>query len=83
MELITVIEVDQWTSTGIKDQEFDRLTLDDIHGGDADAVKRIFGGWLVVKQVAQTDHPRIGHVWFIKGADGKPLLWRCHYDSSD
>jgi hypothetical protein len=82
--LVTVIEVDQWTSTGkFETIPFDELTLDKIHGGDADAVKRIGIGSLQIHKVPVHGGPRIGQVWLAKGPDGLPFLWKARYDSSD
>ncbi len=81
---LTVIEVDQWTSSGnIEELDFDSLTLDNISGGDSEAVKVIFGGTLNRKQVSENDTPSIGNVWYIKDEDGKCKIWKYNYDSSD
>jgi len=81
--LVAVIEMDQWTSTGKYDHiPFDELTLDQIHGGDADAIKTLGIHSLNVKKVGAGESPRLGSVWLAKGPDGFPFMWQARYDSS-
>ena len=88
--MIEVLEVDQWTSTGdLRTHDWDALKasgISSVSGGDSGAAKAIFGGHFVFKEVCMKElarGPFIGHVWFKKGADGKPELWLTNYDSSD
>lgn len=84
MELIDIIEVDQWTSTGnIQKQNFDEVGLNTIEGGDSESAKVIFGGAFKRLKVKPTDSPWIGRVWFVKGRDGKCEFYKASYDSSD
>jgi hypothetical protein len=79
-----VIEVDQFTSTGnLREQPFDEVTLGGIEGGDSEAAKVIFGGRFNVREVSETQNPSIGYVWFKKGENGKPELYKSNYDTSD
>jgi hypothetical protein len=82
--MIKVIEVDQWTATGnIKELIFKDLNdVQDISGGDSEAVKKIFGGHFHKKEVTESDRPHIGYVWFTEGDDGKCALYKASYDSS-
>lgn len=83
-EIIRVIQIDQFTSTGnIREQDFDAVTLSKITGGDSQAAKDIFGGCFSVKEVNLTDSPRIGYVWFKKGENGKCVMYKSNYDTSD
>jgi hypothetical protein len=79
-----VLETDQWTSTGnVSDFGFHDFNLDKIHGGDADAVKNIFGGSARIKEVPDDWNPPIGSVWFIEDPETQKFkLWKCNYDSS-
>lgn len=85
--MIEVLEVDQWTSTGnIKEQSWDDLKakgIDAVSGGDSEAARVIFGGDFRFKEVDERSSPGIARVWFIKGADGRPELYKYRYDSSD
>jgi len=79
-----VIEVDQWTASGnIEEQKFDSVTLEDISGGDSEAVKTIFGGNFVKKEVSDNDLPSIGSVWYKKAENGNCEIYKVNYDSSD
>jgi hypothetical protein len=81
---VSVISVDQWTSSGEwKGTPFDKLELNLIQGGDSAAAKAIFGGSFKRKEVAPTDSPSIGSVWLVKGKDGFPKIWKTNYDTSD
>lgn len=83
-EIIRVIQIDQFTSTGdIREQDFEAVTLNSISGGDSLAAKVIFGGSFTVKEVSIDDSPRIGYVWFKKGENGKCALYKSNYDTSD
>lgn len=83
MPKITVIEMDQWTSTGnVTQQDFDKINLHTVEGGDSEAAKAIFGGSFTRKEVGEAEMPRLGYVWYIKGDDGKPKLFKSNYDTS-
>jgi len=87
--MIKVLEVDQWTSTGnvanfsMEEWEKDTQgTLAKVAGGDSEAIKVIFGGRARVLTVHDFSQPYIGDVWF-KEENGKLVLYKCNYDSSD
>ena len=82
---ITVLEVDQWTSTGnIKDFSMEDFTLNKVKGGDSEAAKQIFGGYAAVREVRESDSPSIGEVWFISDPQSHRLkFFKANYDSSD
>lgn len=83
MAKITVIEVDQWTSTGnISEQDFDTVGLYDIEGGDSSAAKAIFGGRFKRKEVEEASKPIMGYVWYVKGQDGKCKQYKANFDTS-
>lgn len=84
---MTVYETDQWTSVQVDRQG---LTLEqlkaskgEVYGGDADSVRKIFGGGKVVqKEVNDQASPFIGRVWFVE-VEGKLEVYKANYDSSD
>jgi hypothetical protein len=82
-----ILEVDQWTSTGdLASHDWEdlrRFGVYAVHGGDSEAARAIFGGRLMFRQVTADDRPFIGHVWYRRGPDGKPVPYLAHYDSSD
>ena len=78
--MIEVIEVDQWTSSGnIEELDFDSVGLDQIKGGDSEAVKVIFGGHFKRKLVNRNDRPDTAQVWYKKGKNGKCKFWKYNY----
>jgi hypothetical protein len=87
---LKVLEVDQWHSIPLKqmavkieDFESGKVTIDDISGGDADAVKLIFGGNLRVREVKEDWRPVKGDVWFINDGETSGLkVWKANYDTS-
>lgn len=85
--MIEVLEVDQWTSTGnIKALSWDDLKtagIDAVSGGDSEASRVISGGTFFFRMVGEHQSPTIARVWFTKGPDGKPELYKFNYDSSD
>lgn len=83
-----VVEVDQWSSTGnVTDfsmADFENgNAFQEVEGGDSRAAKQIFGGFCVIREVEETDHPRLSKVWFKEGADGKLEFYKANFDSSD
>jgi hypothetical protein len=78
-----ILEVDQWTSTGdVERYNFETFDLNKVSGGDSEAVRAIFGGHAVIREVAEEDNPVIGCVWFIE-LNGYFKQWKANYDSSD
>lgn len=86
----TVIEMDQWSSTGdLEDWSFEQMVeaietgpdnhVPAIKGGDAEAAQGIFGGDYSVKEVGEDDRPRKGLVWFVEGEDGGLERWKYNY----
>jgi hypothetical protein len=81
---VTVIQVDQWTSSGnVEKIPFDKLSLNAITGGDSKAAKAIFGGHFKIKVVPFNSSPTTGYVWLIKSKNGYPVKWKYNYDTSD
>jgi len=82
--MIKVLETDQWTSTGnVHDFTLDNFNLQDVHGGDSEAAKVIFGGRGIIKEVEENACPSIGNVWFRPNPEtGKLELWKHNYDTS-
>ena len=87
--VMKILEVDQWTSGGdfsnFKMEDFERDpqgSLLKIKGGDAEAVRGIFGGHAKVRDVYDHSTPSIGHVW-LREMNGKLEVWKTNYDSSD
>lgn len=87
--MVTVLEVDQWTSTGnITDIPWKSWVnnpgkcFKSLHGGDSEAIKIIYGGNYRIKKVPNNSSPSIGNVWFIEGEEGFPKKWKANYDSS-
>jgi hypothetical protein len=67
----------------LDDFESGRLNIDDIKGGDTDAIKKIFGGELMVRLVPEAHTPYSGSVWFRDNPDtGKLEIWKERIDSS-
>ncbi len=80
-----VLEVDQWTSTGnVTDFTMDDFELENVHGGDSEAIRKIFGGSSRVIEVSENASPSIGNVWFRTDPNtGKLVYYKANYDSSD
>lgn len=88
--MVKVVELDQWSATGnitqlrMSQLEGDpQLAIAQIKGGDSEAAKAIFGGYLRIREVSEEDRPSIGHVWFKEGPNGLLERYRANYDSSD
>lgn len=79
---ITIIEMDQHSSTADQIDEWDfetwKKVIDDtgddtvpnLSGGDAEAAQAIHGGRYDVKEVSESDSPGWGMVWYREGEDG-------------
>ena len=85
---IVIWETDQWTSVQVCRQGFTLADLEacggQVRGGDADAVRVIFGGGHVDRiEVVEDAAPSIGHVWFRATETGALEIYKAAYDSSD
>ena len=66
----------------------DQSALQNIHGNDTEAIKDMFGGSYkritpVMREQMGINGPGKGSVWYVKGENGMPELYRANYDSSD
>jgi len=86
--MMKIYETDQWSSTQVRKQKISIYDLKEsngeVYGGDADAVRVIFGGGKVYEREVSPDSlPSIGYVWFIPDINGILQIYRTNYDSSD
>jgi len=87
---VRVLEVDQWTYTGniegtklVDWEENQKDMLNSRTGGDAEAIRAIFGGSARTMMVDESAEPMLGHVWFRENEQGLLFRWKFTYDSSD
>lgn len=87
MNNVTVLEVNQWSSTA---DNIGQFSVDDfrdkkpsLNGGDSEAAEALFGFHPLIKSVPESAGPSKGNVWFRDGANGKLELWKANYDTSD
>lgn len=85
---VRVIEVDQWTST-MKEWRTVRWvdwinprTRPTAATGDAGTIRTLGITHVRIRSVPLDAAPAIGNVWFVRGRNGFPRLWRTRYDSS-
>jgi len=79
-----VLVVDQWTSTGnVTKQTMRDFELALVEGGDSEAIKAIGVARARFKDVTEDENPIKGDVWYRQGPEGKLVLYKANYDSSD
>lgn len=83
-----VFETDQWTAVEARRQgvtlEQAKETDGAVYGGDADTVRAIFGGGKLREiTVADSDWPPIGRAWLVPDLEGRLVVFRAKYDTSD
>jgi hypothetical protein len=81
---IDVIEVNQFASgEHMEKKNFDNLTEDIVKREAQDIVSSdVIGSGFARKTVDENEECRWGHVWYIKGKDGKLKHWKANYDTS-
>lgn len=92
MPKVTVLEVDQWTSTGDLgkftmaevEQLLKKGKKPEVHGGDSEAIRLLEIDQWKIREVDEQWMPPLARVWFIEGPDGKLTKWygKENYDSS-
>ena len=87
--MIKILETNQFIASGdiettkLEDWEADAESmLQNVKGGDAEASRKISGGWAQVREVDENKWPSIGFVWFKPDESGLLRKWRANYDSS-
>ncbi len=80
---VTVLEVDQWTSTGdVEGKLLSEFCLREIRGGDSEAARALGIASARLREVDENQRPGIGDVWYRVDENGRLVFWKANYDTS-